>query len=245
MRGIKIKYSEQEENIIKSMIINGNTMVEIIKEVLNVSPHRSSDALFHAVRKFRRDLKTLNAIPDKSVYFYTDEQLEILNNEIKSGKSLRQIARTYCDAFNRTEHNLYTKILKMKNATASKAPTSSPSKASFYTEEQIIEMISLLKTRDVKLNQLSKDLAIKYNKTEYSTRFKLYELKKKIKVGEFKDIKQVNVKKTVKKPSNLNFEPDVEKQQPADIGVDVPHGMTFEGKPKRITLHSDHFRIYF
>ena len=34
-------------------------------------------------------------------------------------------------------------------------------------------------------------------------------------------------------------------QQPAELGVEVPHGMTFEGTPKRIMLHSDHFRIYF
>ena len=34
-------------------------------------------------------------------------------------------------------------------------------------------------------------------------------------------------------------------QQPAEVGVEVPHGMTFEGTPKRIMLHSDHFRIYF
>ena len=38
---------------------------------------------------------------------------------------------------------------------------------------------------------------------------------------------------------------DKKLQQPADIGVEVPHGMTFEGKPKKIMLHSDHFRIYF
>ena len=47
-------------------------------------------------------------------------------------------------------------------------------------------------------------------------------------------------KKAVKKA----VKPIVE-QQSAEIGVEVPHGMTFEGTPKKIMLHSDHFRIYF
>jgi hypothetical protein len=47
------------------------------------------------------------------------------------------------------------------------------------------------------------------------------------------------------KLKNLNSVPDDVVQKPVEIGMEVPHGMTFEGKPKKIMLHSDHFRIYF
>jgi hypothetical protein len=50
---------------------------------------------------------------------------------------------------------------------------------------------------------------------------------------------------SVKSVTTVCANKEENQQQPADIGVDVPHGMTFEGKPKRISLHSDHFRIYF
>ena len=118
-------------------------------------------------------------------------------------------------------------------------------KISFYTQEQTEEMISILKSGPVNINELSRQLAIKYGRTVYSVRFKLHNLKKRLNLTKTKDLHKVSIKKVINKAEPLNFEPTIEKQQPADIGVDVPHGMTFEGKPKRITLHSDHFRIYF
>lgn len=118
-------------------------------------------------------------------------------------------------------------------------------KISFYTQEQTEEMISILKSGPVNINELSRQLAIKYDRTVYSVRFKLHNLKKRLNLTKTKDLHKVSIKKVINKAEPLNFEPTLDKQQPADIGVDVPHGMTFEGKPKRITLHSDHFRIYF
>ena len=169
MKGIKLKYTEQEKDLINSSILEGNKMGEIIEKVLKISPTRTSDAVYHIVRKLRNQLKKDNAIATKSMYFYTDEQIKTLTNAIHSGEPLRKIARRLHTSFNRTEHNLYVKLMKLK-------VTGKPVRNS----------------ATIRANKVLQD-----------------------------------------------------EQKPADIGVEVPHGMTFEGTPKKIMLHSDHFRIYF
>ena len=169
MKGIKIKYTEQEKDLINSSILEGNKMGEIIEKVLKISPNRTSDAVYHIVRKLRNQLKSENVIATKSMYFYTDEQIKTLTEAIHSGEPLRKIARRLHKSFNRTEHNLYVKLMKLK-------VTSKP----------------------------------------------------------VRSLATIRAKKVLQ-----------DEQQPAEVGVEVPHGMTFEGKPKKIMLHSDHFRIYF
>ena len=117
-------------------------------------------------------------------------------------------------------------------------------KVVFYTEEQTEEMISILKSGKINVNELSRQLAVKYGKTIFSLRFKLYDLKKKLNLTKGRQLDKVRVGKVINNIQPLNFEPNIE-QKPAEIGIEVPHGMTFEGKPKKIMLHSDHFRIYF
>ena len=169
MKGVKIKYTEKEKDLINSSILEGNKMGEIIEKVLKISPNRTSDAVYHIVRKLRNQLKSENVIATKSMYFYTDEQIKTLTEAIHSGEPLRKIARRLHKSFNRTEHNLYVKLMKLKVSS-----------------------------------------------------------------------KPVRTLATIRAKKVLQDE-----QKPADIGVEVPHGMTFEGKPKKIMLHSDHFRIYF
>jgi hypothetical protein len=169
MKGVKIKYTEQEKDLINSSILEGNKMGEIIEKVLKISPNRTSDAVYHIVRKLRNQLKSENVIATKSMYFYTDEQIKTLTEAIHSGEPLRKIARRLHKSFNRTERNLYVKLMKLK-------VTSKP----------------------------------------------------------VKSLATIRAKKVLQ-----------DEQKPAEVGVEVPHGMTFEGTPKRIMLHSDHFRIYF
>jgi DNA relaxase NicK len=101
-------------------------------------------------------------------------------------------------------------------------------KINFYSREQVKEMISLLKEKDFQMNEVCRDLAKKYDRNPESIRSKMYQLKHKLST----DLIHQN-------------QPIVEQKQPADIGIEVPHGMTFEGTPKKIMLHSDHFIIYF
>ena len=101
-------------------------------------------------------------------------------------------------------------------------------KINFYTAEEKNIMKQMLSNGKSKMS-VARELAWQFNRTKYSVYQKLNKLETS------------NVKL---KPEELNFKPEI-KQESAEIGIDVPHGMTFEGKPKRITLHSDHFRIYF
>jgi len=112
----------------------------------------------------------------------------------------------------------------------------------FYTKKEIDEMVSLIKDPTVNIHNVSLELAKKHERSHEAVKLKMYQLKRKLETG-----KELKTKSTTEPKKNVKPEPVVKKeqQQPADIGVDVPHGMTFEGKPKRITLHSDHFRIYF
>jgi hypothetical protein len=101
-------------------------------------------------------------------------------------------------------------------------------KVDFYTREQIQEMESLLKNENVNINNITIQLAAKYGRSLNGIKYKLYNLYRKINSD---TVNETNIVTT--------------KIQPAEIGIEVPHGMTFEGKPKKIMLHSDHFRIYF
>ena len=56
MRGIKLKYTEQEKDLINSSILEGNKMNEIIEKVIKSSPTRTSDAVYHIVRKLRNQM---------------------------------------------------------------------------------------------------------------------------------------------------------------------------------------------
>lgn len=102
------------------------------------------------------------------------------------------------------------------------------SKVDFYTREQIQEMKSLLKDENVNISNIGIQLAAKYGRSVNGIKYKLYTLNRKMNPDTVREIKKVTTR-----------------IQPADIGVEVPHGMTFEGTPKKIMLHSDHFRIYF
>ena len=124
----------------------------------------------------------------------------------------------------------------------------------FYTTEEIkaIEHELINNSNNVFLTEIAEDLGKKFNRPFDGMLSKVHQVKRKlsknniIQVDEFQYRKSINPnKKPVDRPVIKKSLPTVIEQQPADIGVDVPHGMTFEGKPKRITLHSDHFRIYF
>lgn len=114
----------------------------------------------------------------------------------------------------------------------------------FYTVEEKNIMKQMLSSGENR-RSVARKLAIQFDRSEYALYQKLGAIKNTIPTLKPSVVNQC---KSKIKQEKINFEPDLHKtkeQQPADIGVDVPHGMTFEGKPKRITLHSDHFRIYF
>lgn len=127
-------------------------------------------------------------------------------------------------------------------------------KIKFYTKKEIaiIEDLLINNPENISVTDIIDRLQIEFDRPFDGIRSKIINTKRRlIKEGRLENLrfnekprkKSINSKKPLGRPKKvelLNFD-----QQPAEIGVEVPHGMTFEGKPKRIMLHSDHFRIYF
>ncbi len=100
----------------------------------------------------------------------------------------------------------------------------------------------MLSTGETKKN-IARKLAVEFNRSEYG----IYQLLGKMrssasKVEPVRSLATIRAKKLLQ---DKKQEEEEALQQPAEVGVEVPHGMTFEGTPKKIMLHSDHFRIYF
>jgi hypothetical protein len=107
----------------------------------------------------------------------------------------------------------------------------------FYSEQELKEIKNIIKNPKNNIKEAAIILAKKYDRTATAIEIKMYELRRKLHP-------QINLKKRKSTPK-LKTTETVPVQQPAEIGVEVPNGMTFEGTPKKIMLHSDHFRIYF
>lgn len=105
----------------------------------------------------------------------------------------------------------------------------------FYSAEEKKEILRIASDHTINVYDASSDLARKYNRSQNAVEVKIYKTRRGLN-------KENKPRRKSPRPS---VKETIVEQQPADIGIEVPHGMTFEGTPKRIMLHSDHFRIYF
>lgn len=101
-----------------------------------------------------------------------------------------------------------------------------------YTRKEV-ESIKFAIQSGESINNISKKLSVEFGRTRSSVLQKIYSINRR-----FPKLKSTPVIQKV-----IEIEPVV--QQCAEIGIKIPDGMTFEGKPRKIMLHSDHFRIYF
>jgi len=124
----------------------------------------------------------------------------------------------------------------------------------FYTTEEIkaIELELINNCDNVFLTEIAENLSKRFNRPYDGLLSKIHQVKRKlitqnlIEVDNFQYRRSINPeRRSPGRPIKEKPSPAVIKQQPAEIGIEVPHGMTFEGTPKKIMLHSDHFRIYF
>lgn len=191
-------------------------------------------------------------------HYYTPDEIKIIACDIKSHIPVKAIARKRSKDFNRRGAGLLKKIRQIKRAinngfsiqeiidkrtteTYNKQPETMR-QVKFYTktENRIIkEAIESGEPVAHIVDRLSKV----FNREIPGLTQKVYYIKKTTPVlHEWTGPKRI----TKPKKEKLTFVPDSTiQQEPAEIGIEVPHGMTFEGKPKKIMLHSDHFRIYF
>jgi hypothetical protein len=106
----------------------------------------------------------------------------------------------------------------------------------FYNEQELKEIKDIIKDPKSNIREAAIALAKKYDRNAAAVEVKMYSLRRK-------QHPEINFK--TKTSTSKSTTKTATVQQSADMGVEVPHGMTFEGTPKKIMLHSDHFRIYF
>ncbi len=172
----------------------------------------------------------------REIKFWTQEEQDIMTNVIKRGMPHNETVRYLHKIFDyRTRQSINIKLSHMKSSGLKKT------NPFFYSEETIASIKKALQTTET-IENIAKKISIDIDKSYTAVLAKVHKIsrdmpeRKKTKFSKVESVKSV-ITVCANKEEN--------QQQPADIGVDVPHGMTFEGKPKRITLHSDHFRIYF
>ena len=187
--------------------------------------------------------------------YYTEDEIKIIACDLQSKVPIKRIARIRSKEFGRKGDGMIKKIRQIKRALERgftiedilKKRTTEPynkepnimNTVNFYSQEEITIMKVDIATGEP-IKQIARRLSKQFNRPAPGLEQKLYTLKKTVPVihkWNGPRLRKKNVKKVVNAP--------VEQKQPADIGIEVPHGMTFEGTPKKIMLHSDHFRIYF
>ena len=173
---------------------------------------------------------------NRKLLYWTKEEMNTINNLIEKGTPHNDIVRQLHAKFNyRTLHSINLKVSRMKH------PNAEITNPFFYTKDTIAAMQEALQTTET-ISSIAQRFADSLDKSYPAVLAKMNQLSKRMPNRKKTRFSKSKPSSIVKK--ELNFEPIVE-QQPAEIGIEVPHGMTFEGKPKKIMLHSDHFRIYF
>ena len=191
---------------------------------------------------------------------WTLEEIKLIISDLeKPYSSLREISRKRYKQLNRGLSGTLLKIIQINKAfnkgftaieiferrTDERYKRIDSGILRFYTEEELDIMKSNIATGEP-ITEIADRLSIELDRPVLGLKGKMYDLKKEIPYiknwnGPRKKIQVIKKSENIKQ----SLPKHTIEQQPADIGVDVPHGMTFEGKPKRISLHSDHFRIYF
>jgi DNA-binding transcriptional MerR regulator len=191
-------------------------------------------------------------ISEHRKHHYLPIELKIIASDIKKNIPIKTIAKIRGQQFNRKGPGLLKKIRQIKRCLEkgftlediiNKTVTEKYNKKSdktmrtfrFYSEEEVILMKTEIATGEP-IRQIAKRLSKQFNRPLDSVQHKLHTLKKDVPiVNEWKGPKRIVSKVRVSKPVVKSPEE----------GVKVPHGMTFEGTPKKIILCSDHFKIYF
>lgn len=190
-------------------------------------------------------------------HYYTPDEIKIIACDVNANVPVKRIAKIRGKEFNRRGNGMLKKIRQIKRAlikgftieeiinkktteTYNKKPEAM-SQVKFYTVEEINIMKTDIATGEP-ICQISRRLSKEFNRPVLGLQQKLHLLKKEVPVIAKWDgpILRRKTRRKAKKSKKA-----ITEQQPAEIGIEVPHGMTFEGKPKKIMLHSDHFRIYF
>jgi hypothetical protein len=241
----QFKWTEEEIKIINSYVEKGLSYNDLIKQLHDCFPYRTFLSIKLKVSRLRPNLSIKNR---SGSYFYSKELTDLIKKELlTTNKSLVNIAKEVSKLTDRPFRAVLTKIQRISSTIPERNQIRLLNKKletmreiKFYTVEEKNIMKQMLSTGETK-RIISKKLAIQFNRSEYG----IYQLLGKMRSLAPK-VKPVRSLATIRAKKELQDNKQQEVlQQPVEVGVEVPHGMTFEGTPKKIMLHSDHFRIYF
>jgi hypothetical protein len=241
----QLKWTEEEIKIVNSYIKKGLSYNDLINQLHERFRYRTFLSIKLKVSRLRPSLSIKNR---SGSFFYSKELTDLIKKELlTTNKSLVNIAKEVSKSTDRPFRAILTKIQRISSTIPERNKIRLLNKKSetmreikFYTIEEKNIMKKMLSTGETKRN-ISKKLAIQFNRSEYG----IYQLLGKMRSFSSK-VEPVRSLATIRAKKVLQDKKQEETlQQPAEIGIEVPHGMTFEGTPKKIMLHSDHFRIYF
>ena len=105
----------------------------------------------------------------------------------------------------------------------------------FYNWREIKELKELIRTGEP-IARIAEREYTRFNTTALALRMKMYQLAKSTNnIREWEGPKKIRRTKTQL----------AEVRNETSKGLAVPAGTTFEGTPKKVEIHTDHFRIYF
>ena len=244
-------------NWIKVHLMDGSTADNIALSLAHVF-NEEYDLVFRNVNVIKDSLPQIKSEPVMNItHNYTPDEIRIIANDLIQKVPVKKIARTRSVEFNRNGSGLIKKVRQVKRALTKgfsiqdiidKQTTEAYNKQPeamkqlrFYTKEEYAIIKTAIESGEP-IASIVRRLSVEFNRGKLGLYQKIHTIKKNTSVlHTWKGVKRLP---SIKK-EKLNFEPEAVIQEPAEIGIEVPHGMTFEGKPKKIMLHSDHFRIYF
>ena len=105
----------------------------------------------------------------------------------------------------------------------------------FYNWKEIKELKDLIRTGEP-ISRIAKRECARFNTSAQALQMKMYKLAKSTNnIREWEGPKKIRRTKAQMAKA----------QAPTNKGLTVPEGTTFEGTPKKVEIHTDHFRIYF
>ena len=105
----------------------------------------------------------------------------------------------------------------------------------FYNWREIKELKELIRTGEP-IARIAQRECVRFNTTPQALQMKMYKLAKST-----NNIREWNGPKKIRRTKAQM----AEARQDMSKGLAVPAGTTFEGTPKKVEIHTDHFRIYF
>lgn len=108
----------------------------------------------------------------------------------------------------------------------------------FYNWREVKELKELIRTGEP-ISRIAKRECGRFNTSAQALQMKMYKLAKST-----NSIREWEGPKAERKPRRTKAQMAEAKQQ-TSTGLTVPAGTTFEGTPKKVEIHTDHFRIYF